>query len=84
VLIFIRRWRRATTKTEPGTAAHQIDATEHGQRDTAIAPHPPANIAETSLIEIAQRYTTRAADPDKIGFKYDGRVSGVHEPPVTR
>jgi hypothetical protein len=46
VLIFIRRWRRATTGTEPGTAAHQIDATEDGQRDTAIAPHPSANSAE--------------------------------------
>jgi len=41
VLIFIRRWRRATARTEQGTAAHQIDATEHGQRDTAIAPYPP-------------------------------------------
>jgi protease PrsW len=44
VLIFIRRWRRAPTRTEPRTAATQIDATEHGQRDTAIAPHPPANM----------------------------------------
>jgi RsiW-degrading membrane proteinase PrsW (M82 family) len=46
VLIFIRRWRRAATRTEPGPAVHEIDATEHGQRDTDIAPHPPANSAE--------------------------------------
>jgi protease PrsW len=46
VLIFIRRWHWATTRTEPGTATNQINATEHGQRDAGIAPHSPANIAE--------------------------------------
>jgi hypothetical protein len=44
VLIFIHRWRRALIQTEPGTAAHQIDATEHGQRDIAIAPDPSAKL----------------------------------------
>jgi hypothetical protein len=44
VLIFIHRWRRALIQTEPGTAAHQIDATEHGQRDTAIARDPSVKL----------------------------------------
>jgi hypothetical protein len=42
------------------------------------------NVAETGRAEVAERYTTRAADLDKVSFKHDGGVSGVHKPPVTR
>ncbi|HEY6812599.1 MAG TPA: PrsW family intramembrane metalloprotease [Propionibacteriaceae bacterium] len=38
LLICIRRWRRATTRTELGTAApHPIDSAELGRHDAAIA-----------------------------------------------
>jgi hypothetical protein len=37
LLIFIRRWRRATPWTKLGTAAHPIDTVEPAQRYAAIA-----------------------------------------------
>ena len=47
LLIFIRRWRRAATPTEPGTTdAHPIDTAEHAQRSAADTPSPPSNVAE--------------------------------------
>jgi protease PrsW len=53
LLIFIRHWRRARTPTEPETtAAHPID-TEQGQRDAAIPPDSPSNIAELAAPNLA-------------------------------
>ena len=46
LLIFIRRWRRAAIRTEPGTtAAHPLD-TAPAQRSAANTPRPPSNVAE--------------------------------------
>jgi RsiW-degrading membrane proteinase PrsW (M82 family) len=54
LLIFIRRWRRATTPTESGTAAaHSIDAAVQGQHDAAIAAHFPSNTAELVASSLA-------------------------------
>ena len=47
LLIFIRRWRRAATRTEPGTtAAHPIDTAQPARRSAAHTPRPPSNVAE--------------------------------------
>jgi protease PrsW len=47
LLIFVRRWRRAATRTEPGTTtAHPIDTARPGQRGAANTAHPPSNVAE--------------------------------------
>ena len=42
LLIFVRRWRRAATRTEPGTTtAHPIDTARPAQRGAANAARPP-------------------------------------------
>jgi protease PrsW len=54
MLIFIRRWRRAAMRTEPGTtAAHPIDTARPAQRSAAHTPRPPSNVAELVVSRVA-------------------------------
>jgi protease PrsW len=54
LLIFIRRWRRAATRTESGTtAAHPIDTAQPAQRSAAHTPRPPSNVAELVVSRVA-------------------------------
>jgi RsiW-degrading membrane proteinase PrsW (M82 family) len=47
LLIVIRRWRRATPRTEWGTtAAHRIDTPKPTQPNAATTLRPPSNVAE--------------------------------------
>jgi hypothetical protein len=47
LLIVIRRWRRATPRTELGTtAAHRIDTPKPAQPNAATSLRPPSNVAE--------------------------------------
>ncbi|HEY6683034.1 MAG TPA: PrsW family intramembrane metalloprotease, partial [Propionibacteriaceae bacterium] len=56
VLIFIRHWRRAGTRTEPGTtAAHQIATAEQEQRDAAIGPESPLNAAGAAASSLSNQ-----------------------------